>query len=132
MARRPLEAPQPGIDSEGGGGREQGREDPARTQDFDIHPSEIKQWRDQLFEGATGVFGDGLKAEPEPVIDVKTLHAKIGELSGSHCDGSRYYTSARGPQPSSAPPRERRSRARASRAGICRFGTAPPRKDCHC
>jgi len=27
------------------------------------------------------VFGDSLKAEPEPVIDVKTLHAKIGELT---------------------------------------------------
>ncbi len=51
------------------------------AQDFDVHPNQIKQWRDQLLEGATGVFGDSLKAEPEPVIDVKTLHAKIGELT---------------------------------------------------
>ena len=51
------------------------------AQDFDVHPNQIKQWRDQLLEGATGVFGDGLKAEPEPAIDVKTLHAKIGELT---------------------------------------------------
>ena len=51
------------------------------AQDFDVHPNQIKQWRDQLLEGATGVFGDGAKAEPEPVIDVKTLHAKIGELT---------------------------------------------------
>ncbi len=51
------------------------------AQDFDVHPNQIKQWRDQLLEGATGVFGDGLRAEPEPVIDVKTLHAKIGELT---------------------------------------------------
>jgi putative transposase len=51
------------------------------AQDFDVHPNQIKQWRDQLLEGATGVFGDGPKAEPEPVIDVKTLHAKIGELT---------------------------------------------------
>ncbi len=50
------------------------------AQDFDVHPNQIKQWRDQLLEGAT-VFGDGPKAEPEPVIDVKTLHAKIGELT---------------------------------------------------
>lgn len=42
---------------------------------------QIKQWRDQLLEGATGVFGEALKAEPEPTIDVKTLHAKIGELT---------------------------------------------------
>jgi transposase len=51
------------------------------AQDFDVHPNQIKQWRDQLLEGATGVFGDGPKAEAEPAIDVKTLHAKIGELT---------------------------------------------------
>ena len=43
--------------------------------------NQIKQWRDQLLEGATGVFGDASKAELAPVIDVKTLHAKIGELA---------------------------------------------------
>ena len=51
------------------------------AQAFDVHPNQIKQWRDQLLEGATGVFGDGQKAEAEPAIDVKTLHAKIGELT---------------------------------------------------
>ena len=51
------------------------------AQDFDLHPNQIKQWRDQLLEGATGVFGEAAKAEPEPTIDVKTLHAKIGELT---------------------------------------------------
>jgi transposase len=51
------------------------------AQDFDVHPNQIKQWRDQLLEGATAVFGDSLRAEPEPVIDLKTLHAKIGELT---------------------------------------------------
>ena len=50
------------------------------AQDCDVHPNQIKQWRDQLLEVATDVFGDAAKAEPEPVIDVKTLHAKIGEL----------------------------------------------------
>jgi transposase len=34
-----------------------------------------------LLEGATGVFGDAAKAEPEPTFDVKTLYAKIGELA---------------------------------------------------
>ncbi len=43
--------------------------------------NQIKQWRDQLLEGATEVIGDGPKAEAEPAIDVKTLHAKIGELT---------------------------------------------------
>ncbi|CAM3299643.1 Transposase [Paracoccus nototheniae] len=51
------------------------------AQDFDVHPNQIKQWRDQLLQGATGVFGDTPKAELVPVIDVKTLHAKIGELA---------------------------------------------------
>ncbi len=51
------------------------------AQDFDVHPNQIKHWRDQLLEGATGVFGEAPKATPEPVIDVKTLHAKIGELT---------------------------------------------------
>jgi transposase len=38
--------------------------------------------RRQLLEGATGVFGDETKAEPAaPTVDIKTLHAKIGELT---------------------------------------------------
>ncbi|WP_173405893.1 IS3 family transposase [Brucella intermedia] len=52
------------------------------SQQFDVHANQIKQWKDQLLEGATGVFGDEAKAEPAgPSIDVKTLHAKIGELT---------------------------------------------------
>ena len=51
------------------------------AQEFDVHPNQVKQWRDQLLEGATGVFGEAGKAEPEPIVDVKTLHAKIGELT---------------------------------------------------
>ena len=37
--------------------------------------------RDQLLEGVTGIFGEAGKAEAAPVIDVKSLHAKIGELT---------------------------------------------------
>jgi transposase len=51
------------------------------AQDFDVQTNQIKQWRDQLLERATGVFGEAPKAEPEPSIDVKTLHARIGELT---------------------------------------------------
>lgn len=51
------------------------------SQEFDVHPNQIKQWRDQLLDGATGVFSEAPKADPEPAIDVKTLHAKIGELT---------------------------------------------------
>ena len=59
------------------------------AQEFDVHPNQIKQWRDQLLEGATGVFGEAPKADPEPTIDVKTLHAKIGERSKDDADFER-------------------------------------------
>ena len=49
-------------------------------QQFDVHPNQIKQWREQLLEGAAGVF-EGKSAPPTPRVDVKTLHAKIGELT---------------------------------------------------
>ncbi|WP_427147099.1 IS3 family transposase [Rhizobium leguminosarum] len=52
------------------------------SQQFDVHANQIKQWKDQLLEGATGVFGDEARTEPAgPIVDVKTLHAKIGELT---------------------------------------------------
>lgn len=51
------------------------------AQDFDVHPNQIEQWRSQLLEGATGVFGEAPKTETEPSIDVKTPHAKIGEAN---------------------------------------------------
>ncbi|PXW63939.1 transposase [Loktanella sp. PT4BL] len=51
------------------------------AQDLEVHPNQIKQWRDQLLESATRVFGEAAMAAPEPMIDVKTLHAKIGELT---------------------------------------------------
>ena len=51
------------------------------AQDLDVHPNQINQWRDQLLEGATGVFGEAPRAEAESAIDVKTLHVKIGELT---------------------------------------------------
>ena len=51
------------------------------TQEFDVQPNQIKQWRDHLLEAATGVFGPRAKAQLEPGIDVKTLHPKIGELT---------------------------------------------------
>ena len=54
---------------------------PELAQQFDVHPNQIAQWRAQLLDGASGVFGDATKTEAAPAVDVKTLHAKIGELT---------------------------------------------------
>src|ERR1700742_4239276 len=47
---------------------------------FDVHPNQITAWKTQLLEGATAVFG-GDRGAAEPAVDVKELHAKIGELT---------------------------------------------------
>jgi transposase-like protein len=48
---------------------------------FDVHPQQITNWRSQLLEGPAEIFGQD-KADPkEAAIDLKGLHAKIGELT---------------------------------------------------
>jgi transposase len=49
---------------------------------FDVHPNQITQWKGQLQEGASEVFGSGGNpGVATPTVDVKSLHAKIGELT---------------------------------------------------
>ena len=50
---------------------------------FGVHPTMIHQWKRALLEGTSGVFERGAK-KTAPAVDevqVKELHAKIGELA---------------------------------------------------
>ena len=47
-----------------------------------MHANQITQWRSQLLEGAAAVFGSEARPEPTaPTVDIRTLHAKIGQLT---------------------------------------------------
>jgi transposase-like protein len=50
------------------------------AQQHDVHPNQITAWRAQVLDGVAVLFGGGV-AEAAPVVDVKVLHAKIGELT---------------------------------------------------
>ena len=52
------------------------------AQQFDIHPNQITNWKARLLEGAVSLFGsDAAHTEAAPAVDLKVLHAKIGELT---------------------------------------------------
>jgi transposase-like protein len=47
-----------------------------------VHPTQVTAWKAQLLEGASGLFGTGSASkETATAVDLKTLHAKIGELT---------------------------------------------------
>lgn len=48
------------------------------SSEFDIHQNQIIDWKNQLISSSSQVFSNP-KKEIEPQIDLKKLHAKIGE-----------------------------------------------------
>jgi transposase len=51
------------------------------SEQFDVHPNQITTWKAQLEAAAAEVFGPGSGSRSAtPAVDVKALHAKIGEL----------------------------------------------------
>ncbi len=51
------------------------------AQQYDVHPSQITDWKQQLVEHAVELFGGGKTVASEPPVDLKALHAKIGQLT---------------------------------------------------
>jgi len=49
-------------------------------QQFDVHATQIAQWKAELLKGARDIF-DGNSSASEPATDITTLHAKIGKLT---------------------------------------------------
>jgi transposase len=52
------------------------------AQQYDVHPNQITAWKAHVMDGVAGLFGSGVGGiEVAPAVDVKRLHAKIGELT---------------------------------------------------
>jgi len=50
------------------------------AQQYEVHPTQVTDWRRQLLDRAADVFG-GAPTPSEPPVDLKALHAKIGQLA---------------------------------------------------
>jgi len=51
------------------------------AEQFDVHPSEIQDWKKRLVEVAQDVFGENSVEAQHNEKEVEKLHAKIGQLA---------------------------------------------------
>jgi transposase len=82
------------------------------AEQFDVHPNQVTTWKAQLEGGAPDVFDHGTGIAQEPPVDVKALHAKIGEQT------LKTLMRRRGSKPCTASP-GRRSRSPAASSRCC-------------
>ena len=51
----------------------------ALSERYQVHPTQISEWKKQLLDRAGDIFSKGPKSVEE--LDVKALHSKIGQLT---------------------------------------------------
>ncbi|MHB1701834.1 MAG: IS3 family transposase [Acidobacteriaceae bacterium] len=49
------------------------------AQQCEVHPTQVSEWRRQLLDRVAEVFGTGTAPTAAPVVDMRALHAKIGQ-----------------------------------------------------
>ena len=82
MSRRPRRNHTPGFRAKVALAAVKGDQTIAQlAEHFDVHPNQVTTWKAQLEGGASEIFGSGSPTPALPAVDVKSLHAKIGELT---------------------------------------------------
>ena len=51
------------------------------SSEFDVHVNQLQTWRNQLKENMASLFDTGLEQRKDPEAKMKSLHAKIGQLT---------------------------------------------------
>jgi transposase-like protein len=52
--------------------------------EYQVHPSQISTWKQELMENASNLFGKGKKKEVNHEADVAELHRVIGKLKAEN------------------------------------------------